>query len=276
MSDPIKRYVNENREAFDRLEPSPEILKRIKNELSDRKIVPIQDRKKPTALWWYVAASVLLLAASTTIYHSLKHEDPIPELVKNVHETPTSINDVKARNIEDSVSAKRIISETTGNRMGKKHHFPDVNNRVYDKRVPAVNEELDNIFIALADSTSASTRLDGILKLGGMGKLTDALIDTVESKLKHDPSVNVRIAALELLIRHRDDPYVADKIVYSITDQDDPIMQLSLINIVAHIDSTSIPMDDIREKIAALASNPLTIAAVKDEAEVFLFNNQQF
>jgi len=75
MIDPIKKYVEENREAFDHLEPPVDMLQRIQSRLkneavekestNERETVPLFSR---TA--WLVAASVLLALTTTYILNN--------------------------------------------------------------------------------------------------------------------------------------------------------------------------------------------------------------
>lgn len=64
MSDQLKQFIDENREAFDTNEPDPQVFKRIQEQV--KAISPA--KKMFPQLLRFAAAAVLLVALSVTIY----------------------------------------------------------------------------------------------------------------------------------------------------------------------------------------------------------------
>lgn len=66
-------------------------------------------------------------------------------------------------------------------------------------------------------------------------EITDILIYT----LNNDENVNVREAAAEALFRFRNDPHIRKALVHSLSRQNDPLMQITLINMLVELKETS-------------------------------------
>lgn len=131
------------------------------------------------------------------------------------------------------------------------------------------------VAIALLDHDSASERLRGVsltadsLRRGGGldQRALDGLLETV----RHDPSENVRLAAVEALARYADRPAVRDALTASLPNQGSPLIQLTLA--AALVESgrgddegllrslqQTLERDDlepaVRERLQRLVSNP--------------------
>jgi len=89
--------------------------------------------------------------------------------------------------------------------------------------------------LSLLAQDSASARLKGVSlgeRTGGDREVTQALLVT----LNDDPSVNVRLAAVDALARFADRPAVADGLVESLPRQTSPLVQLALVDAVLATD----------------------------------------
>ena len=89
--------------------------------------------------------------------------------------------------------------------------------------------------LSLLAQDSASARLKGVSlgeRTGGDHEVTQALLAT----LNDDPSVNVRLAAVDALARFADRPAVADGLVESLPRQTSPLVQLALVDAVVTTD----------------------------------------
>lgn len=66
-------------------------------------------------------------------------------------------------------------------------------------------------------------------------RLDNQITDILAYTMNNDQSVNVRIAAAEALFRFRSDPRVKNALVRSLTQQDDPLMQITLIDMLVEL-----------------------------------------
>src|SRR5690606_11473347 len=117
---------------------------------------------------------------------------------------------------------------------------------------------------------SASTRLAAILEIEQSGRMDDSLRTMLSETMNHDGNTNVRLAALDVLSRHLNDPEVADLLATALTSQDDPLVQLGIVRIAAQIDHMG-----IEEALFTVARNPYTFTAVKDEAYAVLLHQEK-
>ena len=88
--------------------------------------------------------------------------------------------------------------------------------------------------------------------------------------LHNDPNINVRLAALSLMEKYGEDKHISTSLVNALQTQDDPIVQLGLVRYLgARKDKR------IDDKLQALAENPETFAAVRDEAYSILLTQDK-
>jgi hypothetical protein len=53
--------------------------------------------------------------------------------------------------------------------------------------------------------------------------------------MKHDRSVNVRLAALDALTRDIDNPGVRREIIHGLAEQTSPLMQIALVDVIVQM-----------------------------------------
>ena len=91
-----------------------------------------------------------------------------------------------------------------------------------------VHDLRETMMISLLDDVSASERLRAVNISMDIASPQDRVIDALVQTLRHDPSVNVRVAAVEALVRHGAHPAVRQELVRAITRQPSPIVQIAL------------------------------------------------
>ncbi len=98
-----------------------------------------------------------------------------------------------------------------------------------------VSELKEMMMLSLLEKESASDRLRAVSLTremsGASGKVTEALFST----LNHDPNVNLRLAALEALTPFLGDSRVREGLIRSIAEQESPLVQISLAELMAAI-----------------------------------------
>ncbi|RZK81749.1 MAG: HEAT repeat domain-containing protein [Pedobacter sp.] len=108
------------------------------------------------------------------------------------------------------------------------------------------------------------------IQLEKAGKSDEKVMNMLASTLNNDQNTNVRLAALSLMEKFSADKHVSDLLVNSLNKQDDPMVQLGLVSLLGRM--KNIKIDD---KLQALANNPDTFAAVRDEAYNILLNQNK-
>jgi hypothetical protein len=100
--------------------------------------------------------------------------------------------------------------------------------------IAALREEMLEMKEALAKGTSASERIQ-LVSQEFEQEQPDELIEILVTTMNEDPNVNVRVAAAEALFRFHENPEVRRALIASMKRQTDPIMQLTLIDMLVSI-----------------------------------------
>ncbi len=256
MNDPLKKYIQDNRDDFDNLEPSADILFKLKKELKN-----VPNTKKGTVRLmvnykWLVAASILITMSITYLL-----------LNNNTQHKSTSTQQfVKGKLPSISNEHKKDFQAKTANEIIK------TETKVAKKRFKKQAREVDILaaYRDLTDSTSASTRLAAILSIQKSTIISYDIIDRLAKTLNHDPNSNVRLAALNLMSKYAQDSYVNNAFMLSFSSQKDPLLQLGLMELLSQTNNPK--LDD---KLYALAIDPTTLSEVKDQAYLILLNQNK-
>jgi hypothetical protein len=112
------------------------------------------------------------------------------------------------------------------------------------------------------DDESASERIKAVSYAEEMASPDQKVIDALFNSLNNDKNVNVRLAALYSLARFADRHVVRDSLVSSLAIQNEPIIQVVLINLLAEKRERK-AIGPIRE----IMTNKRTLKEVKDAAQ---------
>lgn len=109
---------------------------------------------------------------------------------------------------------------------------------------------------------SSSDRIQAVRYADDLQSPDQNVIDVLLKTLNTDRNVNVRMAAAYALSKYADQKVVCDSLVQSLTSQTDPIMQVTLINLLAErkVKTAMVP-------IQRIISNKKTIKEVRNVAE---------
>lgn len=97
--------------------------------------------------------------------------------------------------------------------------------------IAALREEVRAIDVALLEHPSASERLRAVQwsrRVASDARVLDALLGAV----RQDPSLNVRLAAVEALSEHLDRPGVRSGLTAALDEQNAPLMQVTLADVL--------------------------------------------
>jgi hypothetical protein len=113
----------------------------------------------------------------------------------------------------------------------------------------------------LGDDQSASKRIQGVNVAITMNRADDQLVKALVKAMNHDPNSNVRLAALEALSKFIDEPNVKAQLIESLETQNDPVVQISLIQLMVKMKEKSVIKD-----LQRIVDDHESMEAVKDEA----------
>ena len=82
--------------------------------------------------------------------------------------------------------------------------------------------------LTLFEQSTASDRLKAVYYTSELDRPDDILLEALMKTLDQDPSVNVRLASLEALVPHMENPEVRAGLIRSLGNQDSPLLQVAI------------------------------------------------
>jgi len=259
MNDQLKKYIEDNRDDFDHLEPSPAVFLNLKNQIKQQ---PKQKKGLMTLIVnhkWLAAACVLIVFSISYLLLNNNEKVNNTQLAKNkiteAESTPKTQQNLENEKIVPIIKSEEKTAKTKLKKPVRAHH----------KSV-----DMSTIYRELADSSSASTRLAAVLKIQKSEVMSYDIIDNLAKTLNNDANSNVRLAAFNLMSHYRQDNYVSSLFLQSLEKQKDPLLQLGLIDMLKQFNSPKLD-----ERLYALANDPNTLSEVKDQAYLVLLNQNK-
>ena len=102
-----------------------------------------------------------------------------------------------------------------------------------------VHELKQTMMLALLENPSASERMKGVSYTSEIKHADKEVIDALLATLNNDPNVNVRLSTLDALARLAGHPEVRQGLVQSITQQESPLMQSAIADVMLKLQEKS-------------------------------------
>ena len=122
-----------------------------------------------------------------------------------------------------------------------------------------------NYSLASLSQSTASQRIKAIDIIDDMLQPDETVITALIHTLNHDDNTNVKMAAVSALSRYPENTQVKDAFVEALKNQNDPIIQITLINVLIQIQD-----DRAKDILKQLIADEDVIPTVKEQAEVGL------
>lgn len=249
----FKRYVDEHRDAFENEALPPNMLGNILANLKEREEIKEKQLQKKRVLnyTWLAVACSLFLVAGAYLFVSQETDEvtqPTTQIVSN----------------DNNIIQQPILTTEESPRA-------EVQKASYTKQLVAHRPKANphqEIYDGLADSVSVAGRLDAIIKANTLASLNDKLKTELCRTFSEDDNDNVRLAALEVLSKFSTDKYIQEQLVAGLSKQKDPVVQLELVKIMGNHSSP-----ETTDKLIAMANNPFTVDAVKEQVHYALLTN---
>ncbi|WP_293302733.1 HEAT repeat domain-containing protein [Pedobacter sp. UBA4863] len=247
----FKQYIQEHKDAFENEALPPNMLGNILGNLKARQQVQTQKKQKLIYTWLAVACSLFIVTGAYLFLSQEKSEltNTAPLLVSNKNE---SIEQPVISTVEvEPIKQKSTISKQ---RNFVAHH-------------PKI-EAYQEIYTGLSDSSSVAKRMDALIKARSLTTLNEKMKIELCRTFNEDGNDNVRLAALEVLSTFSNDKYIHEQLMVGLSKQKDPIVQLELVKIMGNSSSPQ-----TTDKLIAMANNPFTVEAVKEQVYYALLTN---
>lgn len=118
----------------------------------------------------------------------------------------------------------------------------------------------------LGNQQSASQRLMGAtVAFNDIAQADDDIINALVQTMNEDENSNVRLAALEALVKFKQQPHVRRALIGSLATQKDPVVQISLIRLLVEMKELG-----VKKQLEEITTEEDMLPAVKDEAHAGL------
>jgi hypothetical protein len=112
-------------------------------------------------------------------------------------------------------------------------------NSGYKDQLNYLNSEIHELktmmTINMLDQDSPSARIKTINQIKNLSEIDDSMITALLYTLNNDPNLNVRLVTVEMLTELCDNNRVREGLVYSISRQESPLIQIALIDLMVGI-----------------------------------------
>lgn len=239
MSKKFEIFISNNFDSFNEMDPDPKLFNRIKQQINQKK-----KYSNIFFLKWTVAAALIMLLGLGLIQYieNIKNVSPITKVDKQYN----SIKQINNSNyLDTAINTYKSINKPIRPKSGIQRNS--------DFRIELIN--------AMLNEESASTRFKAASSIAELKKYDFEIIDILFKTMNNDPNSNVRFASLNALSRFSQEKYVKQKLIESLAIQQDPIIQIALIELLA----------DIREKnfidqLIRITNDENIEKSVKDQA----------
>jgi hypothetical protein len=132
-----------------------------------------------------------------------------------------------------------------------------------------LNQVKQLLFATLIEQPAAVDRLKAVNISQEMPKADSRVIDALFNSLNNDPNVNVRLAAIEALRNHTDQPEVRAGLILSIKKQDSPMVQIALADLMQALqEKNAVPQ--LRQLLQDEETNELVKDKIKESINILI------
>jgi len=260
VKDDLEKFVHNNRDKFDTKTPDPAVLGRILEQMQVKKEVKPKGIVIPfRVIRW--AAACLILAACGIVFWTLQ-KGPETDIVKTKAPVSTMVKNPAGDSVKKAQPAEVAKAEPT-KRKSVDAVDEDLTIRkqvLFAKlKTERLSSEKRVMFAGLNNMESPASRITAASRVYKLKNAGNDVVDALVKTLNNDPNTNVRLAALDGLARFYRDDYVRKKLVASLEKQQDPLVQITLINLLTRMRESG-----ILEELEKIVNDENTQKAVKD------------
>lgn len=123
-----------------------------------------------------------------------------------------------------------LLAGFVGGYMFQRQYNPDVSELITE-----VQQLKEMTMLSLLEKESATDRIRAVNLTSEMDQVSQKVTTALFETLNNDPSVNVRLAALEALTPYAKQGIVREGLIRSISKQDSPLVQVALAELMAAV-----------------------------------------
>ncbi len=212
------------------------------------------DKKANFKVWSrdiFKYAAMFLAVGGAYYFGTLKKETITVE--KPIYITQTVTDTIK---VKEEVTNESLAK----NNLPQPQVLKEIDN--IKKEMVQINEVQHKMIMAMLRQESASSRLQAINYSYDLDVADKSLLNALVETLESDPSVNVRLAALEAVGRFELTSNMKESMVLTLAEQRDPSMQMALIKKLVELrEVKALPI------LAGMVNNPTVSEQIRNQAE---------
>jgi len=236
MKNELENFIQHNRDKFDREIPDAAVLGRVLQQMQPEVKPSAKGILIPFRVIRWVGAAVILLTVGIAFWALHKQPEKVTiagtPAIKTLPAKKPQVDRVKQAPIEmaqTETEKHKGIDEVDHDLAVRKQAL------LAKLKAQSAHAEKKVLFASLNNMESPASRImaiDNTYKLKDAGDdVVNALVETLNS----DPNTNVRLAALDGLTRFYRESYVRKKLIASLKNQQDPFVQIALINLLTRM-----------------------------------------
>ncbi len=188
-------------------------------------------------------------------------EDSLLEIVNDVENGETKVIGLKFSQLWQVAAAVALVGIGTLIGMSIMN-----NNHKLDKLAAELENNKKIVIAALENTGSPLNRIKGVNASLDIAEPDDEIIEALIDRMQHDENTNVRLAAIEALINFIHEPKVNDAFISGLVDQKEPIVQITLINVLVKSKEKK-----ALQNMQKIIEDDESINTVKDEAQLAVY-----
>ncbi len=236
MKNELENFIQHNRDKFDNKTPDPAVLSRILQQMQPIEKPAAKGIVIPFRVIQWAAACIVFFAIAFAFWRLRKGPDnslavksitlklqpavPLSDTVKQPEQTQMAQNNAPQPKRFDAIDAdiaarKKVLAAKL--------------------KTQNLNTQKEVVFASLNNMESPARRITAASEAYKLKNTGNDIVDALVETLNTDPSANVRLAALDGLTRFYQDTYVRKKLIASLKKQQDPLVQIALINLLTRM-----------------------------------------
>ncbi len=259
MKDELEKFIRNNQDYFDGKFPGPTVLDRVLEQMQPKEkpkqtgiLIPFPTVRRAAVVFTLITCGVALWTLQ-------KRPEPIAKVkIKAFGQQQFTkrqpCSSQKVEPTEATETAKRESADLVDE---------DLNIRkqalLAKLRAKSLNAKKQVIFAGLNNMASPASRITSASIASKFNNTSNDIVDALVETLNTDPNANVKLAALDGLNRFYRRNYVRKKLIASLKKQEDPVVQIALINLL-----TRIKKSGILEELEKMVNDENTQKVVKD------------
>ncbi|WP_295770968.1 HEAT repeat domain-containing protein [uncultured Mucilaginibacter sp.] len=246
MKGKLEEFISKHNEELDTRMPNPAVLNRILEQMQQpvHQIKPVEKKTgivvSFTAMRW-VAAACLVIGLSFVLW-LYNQTNNVAQSVVKTSPKPQVIQQPIAPN------ATEPQQEYAAGPAPQQHRFDDVDQDIAQRKSRLSKSFSETgqssykkvLFDKLNDQSSPASRLKALSQTGEFKNLSNDVVDVLVETMNNDPNTNVRMAALDGLAKFYKESYVRKQLVKSLKKQQDPMVQIALIELLTRMKESAI------------------------------------